>query len=56
MRKQHSQILWKEIAGTRDKLIHNYLGIKSSTVWKTVKEDIPKLKKQITQILRELKT
>jgi uncharacterized protein with HEPN domain len=40
----------KEIAGMRDKLIHDYLGVDVSVVWKTIKEDIPALEKSISEI------
>jgi len=30
---EHSQIEWKKIAGTRDKLIHDYYGIDYDIVW-----------------------
>lgn len=30
---KHSQIEWKKIAGTRDKLIHDYYGIDYDIVW-----------------------
>ncbi len=50
-RNKHPDILWKEIAGTRDKLIHLYFGVNLDLIWKVVKEDIPQLKKQIQQIL-----
>ncbi len=42
---------WKDIAGMRDKLIHHYLGVDIEAVWKTVKEDIPLLKREIGKIL-----
>ena len=35
---------WKEIAGFRDRAIHNYFGIDVSIVWQTVQDDIPPLK------------
>lgn len=46
-KKQHPDIAWREIAGMRDRLIHGYFGIDLPTVWKTVRHDIPALKKNI---------
>jgi uncharacterized protein with HEPN domain len=49
-KKTYYKIPWKEIAGMRDKLIHDYLGVDVSVVWKTIKEDIPTLEKLIREI------
>ncbi len=38
----------------RDKLIHEYFGVNLELVWETVKKEIPELKKQIYQILKEI--
>jgi len=50
-RKKHSKIPWKKIAGLRDILIHEYFGVDMELVWKIANKDIPKLKKQITELL-----
>lgn len=38
----------------RDKLIHDYFGVNVDVVWKTVKEDLPTLKKLLRKIIKEL--
>lgn len=50
-RKKHPQIRWKDIAGLRDVLIHQYFGIDYRSVWDIVKNKIPKLKEQIEGIV-----
>jgi uncharacterized protein with HEPN domain len=49
-KQTYYKIPWKEIAGMRDKLIHDYFGVDVVVVWKTIKEDIPTLEKQIKEI------
>ncbi|MCX6720190.1 MAG: DUF86 domain-containing protein, partial [Candidatus Staskawiczbacteria bacterium] len=50
---KYPDVPWKEIAGTRDKLIHEYFGVDLELTYKIVKENIPELKKNITKILKE---
>jgi uncharacterized protein with HEPN domain len=33
----------KDMAGTRDKIIHHYSGVDLNVIWKTITEDIPLL-------------
>lgn len=42
-RNQHADIPWKDIAGMRDKLIHDYFGVDMDAVWDTAQKDIPAL-------------
>lgn len=50
-RNKYSFIAWAKIAGMRDKLMHHYLGVNLENVWHVVQEDIPKLKKDIKDIM-----
>ena len=53
IRDKYPDIPWREIAGMRDKLVHEYFGISYEIVWKTIKEDIPFLERKIEEVLRE---
>ncbi|GAB4480472.1 MAG: DUF86 domain-containing protein [Anaerolineales bacterium] len=53
LRQQYSEIPWQDVAGMRDKLIHDYLGVDVQTVWLTAKEDVPELQAQIRTILSD---
>jgi len=52
--QKYSNVKWKEIAGMRDILIHEYFDIKLERIWQTILEDIPKLKREITKILKDM--
>jgi len=51
MRDQISDIPWKDIAGMRDKLIHDYMGVDIDAVWDTVNKDIPMLKNKLKNLV-----
>jgi len=54
-KEKYNDIPWKDIAGMRDKLIHEYFGVDLEIVWKVVVDDIPLLKEKIERILEEEK-
>jgi len=52
--KKYKEIEWAEIVGLRNMLIHEYFGIDIRIVWQVIQNDLPKLKKNIHIILKEL--
>ena len=49
-KQEHSEIPWKEIMGTRDKMIHHYFGVDLDILWNIIKKDLPLLKKQLINL------
>lgn len=55
IRKKHSDVPWEEMAGMRDKLIHEYFGVDVETLWDTIEEDLPSLKDIVSKIVDNLR-
>lgn len=54
LKNNYPEVPFKQIAGMRDKLIHDYFGIDYEIVYKTIKDKLPEFKTQIEKIIRNL--
>ncbi|SMO94638.1 HepT-like ribonuclease domain-containing protein [Gracilimonas mengyeensis] len=53
VRNNHPDIPWRQIAGIRDIIIHEYFGVTLEMIWIVATEDIEDLKMKIGKILRD---
>ena len=54
LKEKYPKIPWKEIIGTRNQMIHHYFGLDIDIIFNIIKQDIPKLEKQILKIKYEI--
>jgi uncharacterized protein with HEPN domain len=51
LRAENSDIRWRQIAGLRDMLIHEYARVNLPRVWNILEQDLPLLKKRVSELL-----
>jgi uncharacterized protein with HEPN domain len=54
LRDKYPHIPWQDIAGMRDKVVHDYFGLDMEEVWLTAKNDIPMLKAEVLKIRKKM--
>ncbi len=53
-RQKYPDVPWKVMAGMRDILIHEYFGISTNVLWKTIQEDFPQIKPIVIKLLEDM--
>ena len=48
-----NSIQWRHMAGMRDRLIHEYIGVNYAIVWDVLKNKIPDIHNQISEFLSQ---
>ncbi len=51
LKEDHPEIEWYRIAGFRNVLVHDYLGVDAEKVWNIVQNELPALKRAVQEML-----
>jgi len=54
IKEQYPKLPWFEIVGMRNKVIHEYFGLNNEILWKTIQDDLPRLKKELLKISKKI--
>jgi len=50
IRRTYPEIPWQDVAGMRDKLIHDYFGVDFEMIWKVVKTELLPIREKLVQM------
>jgi uncharacterized protein with HEPN domain len=51
-KKEHEEIPWRNMAGLRDVLIHDYFGVDLGIVWNVVEKELTKVKVKLKELIQ----
>ncbi|MDO5299733.1 MAG: DUF86 domain-containing protein [Clostridia bacterium] len=51
---QHPEIAWHQMYGMRNRIVHDYDGLRMKIIWQTISGDFPVLKEQLQNILSSI--
>lgn len=53
IKANHPEVQWREIAATRNRLIHGYFSVDLDIVWAIIQNDLPPLVEHLETMVRE---
>jgi uncharacterized protein with HEPN domain len=51
LKSSHPDIAWKQLAATRDRLVHGYFDVDYDIVWEIITKDLPTLISALEKII-----
>ena len=55
IRKKYPMVPWQKMKSMRNIVVHEYFGVNLKTTWKTIKNSLPKLRKEIAKTIKKEK-
>ena len=46
--EEHPEIEWRQMRGMRNRIVHDYEGVRLEIVWETIRNDFPELLKKMS--------
>ena len=50
-RAAHPEVPWKDMAGMRDRVVHDYFGVSLAIVWDVITKHLPQLRESFRKLL-----
>lgn len=48
---RHQAVAWRQIAGLRNRIVHDYFGLDLEIIWQVVRDDLPQLKLSLESVV-----
>ena len=55
LKEENPEIEWAEVAGLRNRLVHEYLEIDHGLIWNIIEKSLPEFKKAIQELVKDRK-